>query len=160
MGEWGDWLLSREAIAVVSVLIYALLCWFFIYRRRQPSSSSDLAADSWLLAYASQGGQAQMLAERMLSEWQASGQAAQMVPLNQLDTKRLAGCGRAFFIVSTYGEGESPDNGTRFLSRLRGFDLSGLEYALLALGDRRYRFFRSEEHTSELQSRPHLVCRL
>src|SRR5690554_1984640 len=141
MGEWGDWLLSREAIAVVSVPIYALLCWFFIYCRRQPSSSSDLAADSWLLAYASQGGQAQMLAERMLSEWQASGQAAQMVPLNQLDTKRLAGCGRAFFIVSTYGEGESPDNGTRFLSRLRGFDLSGLEYALLALGDRRYRFF-------------------
>src|SRR5690554_7696229 len=27
-------------------------------------------------------------------------------------------------------------------------------------GDRRNNWFRSEEHTSELQSRPHLVCRL
>src|SRR2546422_8521274 len=32
--------------------------------------------------------------------------------------------------------------------------------ALLARGDRRVADFRSEEHTSELQSRLHLVCRL
>src|SRR5436305_11527832 len=36
----------------------------------------------------------------------------------------------------------------------------GLENALLARRQVRQRLLRSEEHTSELQSRPHLVCRL
>src|SRR5690554_7354890 len=34
------------------------------------------------------------------------------------------------------------------------------EKALLVLKDFTGHFYRSEEHTSELQSRPHLVCRL
>src|SRR3989442_3347566 len=35
-----------------------------------------------------------------------------------------------------------------------------LDFATHAPPDAFGRFFRSEEHTSELQSRPHLVCRL
>src|SRR5258708_23063671 len=32
--------------------------------------------------------------------------------------------------------------------------------AMIAIGDQRFRWMRSEEHTSELQSPDHLVCRL
>src|SRR5690554_7455458 len=35
-----------------------------------------------------------------------------------------------------------------------------LPVKMLASGNKPNFFFRSEEHTSELQSRPHLVCRL
>src|SRR3989442_10021798 len=34
------------------------------------------------------------------------------------------------------------------------------ETKLMGFGHRVYKNYRSEEHTSELQSRPHLVCRL
>src|SRR5436853_5049253 len=37
---------------------------------------------------------------------------------------------------------------------------AGLRFAFVAIGDNRRRMDRSEEHTSELQSLRHLVCRL
>src|SRR5690554_7600538 len=40
------------------------------------------------------------------------------------------------------------------------FTDSGLVCALLGIHTAQQLEFRSEEHTSELQSRPHLVCRL
>src|SRR5438552_10498502 len=46
-----------------------------------------------------------------------------------------------------------------FLARLQRFDRA-LEEAGLDLGGSRTQVFRSEEHTSELQSPDHLVCRL
>src|SRR5436305_11444224 len=49
-----------------------------------------------------------------------------------------------------------PDRGR---DRGRFSDLRGA-YAAPGSGMRRYAVVRSEEHTSELQSRPHLVCRL
>ena len=46
-------------------------------------------------------------------------------------------------MVSTYGEGEAPDNGAHFARQLQATEirLDHLEYAVLALGDRRYRHF-------------------
>src|SRR2546422_4051158 len=54
---------------------------------------------------------------------------------------------------------------TLFRSRLaaleqRGLPVSGLPYSLRILLENLLRRERSEEHTSELQSRLHLVCRL
>src|SRR5207253_5548436 len=46
-----------------------------------------------------------------------------------------------------------------WLQRLRGFEGGGFESAAIA-GARTAPPRRSEEHTSELQSRGHLVCRL
>src|SRR5436305_10753109 len=41
-----------------------------------------------------------------------------------------------------------------------GYSLVQILFTLAYFGLIDYRFERSEEHTSELQSRPHLVCRL
>src|SRR5690554_7253433 len=43
---------------------------------------------------------------------------------------------------------------------LEPFSAELLKGAARALHDTEYELIRSEEHTSELQSRPHLVCRL
>src|SRR5690349_25013924 len=48
----------------------------------------------------------------------------------------------------------------RSLDVLRAVQLDIFEHACHSGGDRRVRFRRSEEHTSELQSRRDLVCRL
>src|SRR3989442_3373173 len=65
-------------------------------------------------------------------------------------------------------DGEQPPSSpllaTLELSRRRGLTREAIERALLTHGTRvlekEFGLDRSEEHTSELQSRPHLVCRL
>src|SRR5690554_7444778 len=46
------------------------------------------------------------------------------------------------------------------LVKVRGFTLDGAKIQLKENKTKTLDQFRSEEHTSELQSRPHLVCRL
>src|SRR2546422_4828712 len=51
--------------------------------------------------------------------------------------------------------------GPLYIARDRGFFKNhGAEVELTVMEDPKLRFTRSEEHTSELQSRLHLVCRL
>ena len=101
-----------------------------------------------LVAYASQSGVALALAQRSAKALQAIG-PVRVLPLNRVDDAVLAGTEHAFFVASTYGEGEPPDNGNRFARRyLNGSSaqFSHLKFSVLALGDSAYQHFCAFGH--------------
>lgn len=120
--------------------------WLYIDRRRRKrrldeAPAGETPADAGLLiAYASQTGGALRLARHTASAFAAAGQPARLQPLARLAAADLAAAGRALFVVSTYGDGEPPDEGRGFARRLMAAPagLGHLDYAVLALGDREY----------------------
>jgi sulfite reductase (NADPH) flavoprotein alpha-component len=139
-----NWQPAREVSALLIVTAYLGVCLLIWSRQRRDAPvTTQPGADSLLIAYASQGGQARELAVRSAEQLRAAGIVAELRPLNALDPAALAERRRALFIVSTYGEGEAPDNAAHFERRLShaDSDLSSLEFALLALGDLQYRHF-------------------
>ena len=153
---------ERWALVVAVLLSYGLLCVYcsWAYRRgltalgvmNNSQSSSDNAAPkpSFLVAYASQSGTAAALAQR--STALLHGQLDyQILPLNKVDNEVLSYTRQALFVLSTYGEGEPPDNGTVFAGRyLKGqasIDLSHLQFSVLALGDKIYQQFCAFGHS-------------
>lgn len=138
------WQPSRIVSATLVIVAYLAVCLCLWRRhRKQARPSSRLAADTLLIGYASQGGQAQELAERSATQLREAGMAVEVRTLNAIDPAALSQQRRALFILSTYGEGEAPDNAARLEQRLLRdeLDLSSLEFAVLALGDRQYRCF-------------------
>lgn len=137
---------ARGLSAVVVAVSYVGLCLHYWFprqwlpgqrRRQQPTQADEL-----LIAYASQSGQAHMLAERSCVQLLASGMPARCIALNQLQPQQLQRLERLLLIVSTYGEGEAPDNAVRFERNLQGQQpLSNLRFAILALGDSDYSQF-------------------
>lgn len=139
-----DWLADQRLLwAVLAFGSWLVLCWICLLRagRRNPEASA--MAGEWLIAYASQSGTAQAIAEQLLPAFHQRNLQPALLPLNALQPGALSGYSRALFIVSTYGEGEAPDNGAAFWQRAGNArpDLTGLNYSLLALGDRRYADF-------------------
>ena len=112
------------------------------------NTDSPEPAQSWLVAYASQSGMALQLARCSAQQLQQAGFNVLLTELNQLSRQRLEQFQKALFIVSTYGEGEPPDNGRQFyqLAQQWQHNLQQLEYAVLALGDRSYRQFCAFGH--------------
>lgn len=150
------WQPPRAVSALLVIVAYAGTC-LHIWRshRKQARPASCLNADTLLIGYASQGGQAQELAERSARQLREAGLDVNVRPLNAIEPATLSQQSRALFVVSTYGEGEAPDNAARFDQRvLRGeLDLSTVDFALLALGDHQYpRFCGFARHLdSQLQ---------
>lgn len=140
---------ARLVWALLILLAYGLLC-LWSYRhllRERLRGGDDLTQPGGpfvLVAYASQSGTAADLARRSAAMLQAY-MPVRLMPLNQVDDGVLCGASQALFVASTYGEGEPPDNGLafqrRYLSAAASLDLSHLEFAVLALGDRTYRHF-------------------
>ena len=129
---------GRVASAALVVVSYILACVSVYLHHRRPNTAIETGVLT--LAYASQSGQAQRLAQLSADQLTAAGVAVQITPLNRLPARALHG--QVLFILSTYGEGEAPDNGAHFLPSLRSAaDLSVLRYAVLALGDRSYAQF-------------------
>lgn len=137
------WLLepARGLAAGVLTLAYLGLCWRAW--RRRANVPPPVANADWTVAYASQSGTAQALAQRTALALKRSGATVRCLPLDRLDAASLQVGGRFLFVVSTSGEGDAPDNALRFVRDLfpEILDLSGVEFALLALGDRNYRHF-------------------
>ncbi len=133
---------ERQVSAAAVTLAYLAGCALFWRRQRRQKPPARPLGDT-LVAYASQGGQAHELAWRSAEQLRQGGLSAECRALADLSLDALPAGARVLFVVSTYGEGEAPDNGARFERRLLADDgrLDGLHYAVLALGDRRYSNF-------------------
>lgn len=125
---------------VLAYLLFCIVC-YRRYQQRKPRLSSSSELD-WLVAYASQSGQAHGLAEQHIRQLREAGLRCQLLTLNQLDGEWLQLSPRLLLIVSTYGEGDPPDNGRFFLRHARQLTaLPSLQFAVLGLGDRHYAHF-------------------
>lgn len=145
----------RYLAASALVFIYLLCCWFCWQKHRrqlygnQLQQQQVLAASSddavILIAYASQSGNAARIARQTAQQLNTSGKNTQLITLNQLKVEQLTCIKQLLIIASTYGEGEAPDNGNRFVARtlelLSPTALSSLEYLVLGLGDSSYLHF-------------------
>ena len=153
----------RYFAAIIVVLLYLLFCYFcwFRYRQRQTPSLDVPAAhvgasQSILVAFASQTGTAERIALQSALQLQRANIKVQLLALNQLTPQILSDYEKALFVVSTYGEGEPPDNGGSFLRRYakpskhsKSLDLRRLTFGVLALGDRSYQHFCGFGHNLE-----------
>lgn len=143
--------IQRIVIAVVCMLSWLLWVVFLVLRHRRQREAIHRQPQSpgfgqILIAYASQSGTAATLARQSADHLRAV-QPVTMLPLSQVSSQTLRTTRKALFVVSTYGEGEAPDNGRRFA---RDFlsgkgsgvpDLSHLSYSVIALGDSTYARF-------------------
>ena len=64
-----------------------------------------------------------------------------LASLGALNPAELPLYRQTLLLVSTTGEGELPDPGRSFLKSLATTPLAGVRFAMLALGDSRYRNF-------------------
>ncbi|NIZ11345.1 NADPH cytochrome P450 oxidoreductase family protein [Pseudooceanicola sp. HF7] len=120
----------RIATAVALALAWlALLAW------RRGGRQQDAPTGGPLVLYASQTGMAEELARA-----QARRMGTRAMALGEVSARQLARAGEAFFLLSSTGDGEAPDNARGF-TLPEGADLSGLRYGLMSLGDRRYPSF-------------------
>lgn len=125
---------------------YALVClapYLRVRRKRLAAArarAAAAAAPGWIVAYASQTGNAEELAQQTLATLKLAGIPAQISELSELGADQLQHAERVLFLVSTYGEGDAPDAAAAFVGRLMGssLPLAQLHYGVLALGDRSY----------------------
>ena len=137
---------TRLALLAALSLIYAGVClapWLRARAKRRASAAARAALannSAWLVAYASQTGNAEELASQTAQSLQLAGIPVRLCALAELTASDLQQAERALFLVSTYGEGDAPDNAAAFMGRLMTGELAlpQLHYGVLALGDRSY----------------------
>ena len=140
---------TRLVLLAGMSLSYAGVClapWLRTRARRRAAAAAKAALagnPAWLVAYASQTGNAEELATQTAHSLQLAGVAVRVCALAELTAQELQQAERALFLVSTYGEGDAPDNAAAFIGRLMTGELSlpQLHYGVLALGDRSYSQF-------------------
>ena len=96
------------------------------------------------ILFGSQTGTAERLAKRSAKEAGKRGFAATVLDMAQTDLAKLSSEKNILVIVSTYGEGEPPDNAKSLLSALKKDttpSLAGLRFSVCSLGDRNYTHF-------------------
>ena len=139
------WLWTAVAVGLWLLVVLAVAWSHARAGRAAATRTQALAsgADAVTVAFASQTGLAEELAWMTARSLSEAGTGARVVPLGELDAATLGGAGRLLIVASTTGEGDAPDDVSRFLRQTMGgpADLSGLSYGLLALGDHAYADF-------------------
>jgi sulfite reductase (NADPH) flavoprotein alpha-component len=106
------------------------------------------AAPAWIV-YGSQTGNAKRLAERLAAQCADKQIPHHLANLSKFTLKQLSQAQQIFFVISTQGEGEPPDDAKEFLTRLKNAkpdSLSTLSFGVLALGDSSYPQFCATGH--------------
>lgn len=147
--DWGRW-----AWAFALLLAYGMVCLGVFWRartqehtRQQRQGSLEagpLGSAAVFVVYASQTGQAESLAWQTGDMLHLAGQAVKVLPLDLLPCETLTAESTVFLILSTYGEGDPPDNAALFAAQMSQPDFvlpARPKYGVLALGDGRYQHF-------------------
>jgi len=133
---WSGWVSLVSAGALLGLLGTGSVAW----GRRQVAArrrSADAGADV-LIAHASQTGTATRYAEATADALRLGGGLVAVASLTALQPTDLRRYRAVLLIVSTTGEGQVPEQGRGFVKALQGSAVTGVSFALLALGDRRY----------------------
>jgi len=103
-----------------------------------------ISAKSIDILYGTQTGTAEIIATDVGEKARSKGFAPRLAELDDIDMDTLVSMQNLLVVVSTYGEGEMPDNAHLFweaLSASTAPRLENLNYGVLALGDTSYEFF-------------------
>lgn len=94
-----------------------------------------------VVLWASQTGNAEDFATATADRLTAAGHRTRLVGMDEADPRALPPAADLILVTSTFGDGDAPDNGSRFWEALAAVDappLDGRRYAVLALGDSSY----------------------
>jgi sulfite reductase (NADPH) flavoprotein alpha-component len=110
----------------------------------QPSAPSAAAAEPLTIVYATESGNSEKLAADLAKVARKNGLKPTIVDMADLSLPTLTEARRLVVIAATWGEGEPPARALRAYSELMGEGaprLDGIEFGVLALGDRAYAEF-------------------
>lgn len=96
------------------------------------------------IIFGTQTGNAQEVAEKLNEELTGKGLETECMDMYDGDPDALSQCSDVYFIVSTWGEGEPPDDALKYFNRLKDFPeghLKSLRFAVCGLGDSGYDIF-------------------
>ncbi|MFI2209214.1 sulfite reductase subunit alpha [Streptomyces sp. NPDC020141] len=108
---------------------------------RRETAPGDAPSATVNVLFGTQTGTAESLADEAVAGARARGLGGTAAALDAVTPEQLAAMSHLLVVVSTYGEGEMPDNAGLFWEALQSEGaprLEGLRYAVLGLGDRGY----------------------
>lgn len=109
-----------------------------------PSEEPTTAVKHIDILYGTQTGNAESVAEDAAAAAKAKGFTPRLAELDEIEMDQLATMENLLVVISTYGEGEMPDNAHQFWEALTASTaprLDALNYGVLALGDTSYDLF-------------------
>ncbi|MEM6588708.1 MAG: sulfite reductase flavoprotein subunit alpha [Pseudomonadota bacterium] len=109
--------------------------------QNQAAAPAEVAAKPLDILFGTQTGNAEGLAEDAAALARTKGYAPRVAELDEVEMDQLAAMENLIVVVSTYGEGEMPDNAELFWDALTASTaprLESLNFGVLALGDTSY----------------------
>lgn len=139
-GAWSGMLNFVGAMVLFVLTVSGFWSWLRRWRRERRKATATGNA-TVLVTYASQTGTAARLATATVKALEALGERCALAPLGTLAPAEFGRYGTVLLAAATTGNGDVPDGARRFLDALKPGALSGSRFALLGLGDSRYRKF-------------------
>lgn len=129
-------------LAILLSLHIFIIVWL-LWQQRNGNKSRVQKDHAYLVVYASQSGHAESWAKHTAEQLQLIHQHVTLKNIQKLTVTDLTLYQRILWVVSTYGEGDAPDDAQHFVHKIlsQPVDLSHLSFAILALGDKRYTNF-------------------
>lgn len=142
-GLWGGaWSGLVNLAASLALLVLAVTGpWSWFARRRRNRSVAVAADAAVLVLHASQTGTATRFAEATGRALADGGEDVAVAPLGAMRPEALRNRRIVLILASTTGEGDLPDGAHAFVAALTPDVLTGVRFALFALGDRAYARF-------------------
>jgi sulfite reductase (NADPH) flavoprotein alpha-component len=126
-------------------------------------STAPFNGDSVLILYGTVTGTAETLANKLATELRSDGVTTRVRDMAHCQPGVLTQANCVLLVVSTYGDGEPPDDAVHFwesVVRGNGLDLRGVHYSVLALGNTTYDQFCKCGRDFDAALERHGACRI